>query len=86
VVEFEAIEHGQARLGSLDFGDGDGPVQLDDRGAGLAGERVARSMAPTVSPWGTLSARSRMLVARSCPVSDTSFVAVVQRLLMVTAL
>ncbi len=40
MIEFEAIEQGQARLGSFELGHGDGPVQLDDRGAGLADRRV----------------------------------------------
>ena len=39
VVEVEAVEDGQAGVGSVDLGNGDSPVHLDDRGAGLTGER-----------------------------------------------
>ena len=42
VVEAEAVEDGQAGLGPVDLGHGDGPVHLDDRGAGLPGERFVQ--------------------------------------------
>src|SRR5215471_15816189 len=42
MVEVEAVEDGQAGIGSIDLGHGDGPVHLDDRGAGLLGERFVQ--------------------------------------------
>ncbi len=42
VVEVEAVEDGQAGFGPVDLGHGDGPVHLDDRGAGLPGERLVQ--------------------------------------------
>ena len=42
VVEVETVEDGQAGLGPVDLGDGDGPVHLDDRRAGLLGERLVQ--------------------------------------------
>src|SRR6185437_5158972 len=38
VVEVEAVENGQAGLGPVDLGHGDGPVHVDDLGAGLPGQ------------------------------------------------
>jgi len=38
----EAVQDGQAGFGSVDLGHGDGPVHLDDRGAGLLGERLVQ--------------------------------------------
>lgn len=50
VVEVEAVQDGQAGFGSVDLGHGDGPVHLDDRGAGLPGERlVPRGDRPPVA-------------------------------------
>src|SRR6266511_5299200 len=37
-VELEALDQGERGLDLAGFGDGDGPVQLDDRRAGEAGE------------------------------------------------
>ena len=42
VVEVEAVRDGQAGFGSVDLGHGDGPVHLDDRGAGLLGGRLVQ--------------------------------------------
>ena len=42
VVEVEAVEDGQAGFGPIGLGHGDGPVHLDDRGAGLPGERLVQ--------------------------------------------
>ena len=42
MVEVEAVEDGQAGLGPVDLGHGDGPVHLDDRGAGLPDERLVQ--------------------------------------------
>jgi hypothetical protein len=42
VVWVEAVQDGQAGFGSVDLGHGDGPVHLDDRGAGLLGERLVQ--------------------------------------------
>ncbi len=38
----EAVQDGQAGFGSVDLGHGDGPVHLEDRGAGLLGERLVQ--------------------------------------------
>src|ERR1700733_3338487 len=38
VGEVEVVENRQAGFRSVELGDGDGPVELDDRGAGLGGE------------------------------------------------
>src|SRR5690349_22908580 len=43
MAEVEAVEDGQAGLGPVDLGHGDGPVHLDDRGAGLLSERFVQS-------------------------------------------
>src|SRR5579859_5854528 len=42
MVKVEAVQDGQARFGTLDLGHGDGPVHLDDRGAGLLAERAVQ--------------------------------------------
>ena len=38
VVETELVDKPEAGRGALDLGDGDGAVQLDDRGAGPVGQ------------------------------------------------
>jgi hypothetical protein len=40
VAEVELVQDGQARVGPVEFGHGDGPVHFHDRGAGLPGEGV----------------------------------------------
>ena len=40
MAEVEAVEDGQAGLGPVELGDGDGPVELDDGRAGLGREGV----------------------------------------------
>ncbi len=42
MVEVEAVKDGQACLGPVHLGHGDGPVHLGDRGAGLLGERLVQ--------------------------------------------
>ena len=37
VIEFEGVDHGQASLRPVNLGHRDGPVEFDNRGAGLAG-------------------------------------------------